>query len=60
MLVQEGGGADRVAQVVALAQLLIDPFYRTVHGFGLLVEKEFVSFGHPFLRRMGYDREKSK
>ena len=58
VLLQEQHGFDRVAQVAALAQLIIDPFYRTLHGFSLLIEKEFISFGHPFARRLGFEREK--
>lgn len=37
VLLQEQHGFDRVAQVAALAQLIIDPFYRTLHGFSLLI-----------------------
>ena len=35
----------------ALAQLLLDPYYRTTSGFLLLVEKEFGAFGHQIATR---------
>lgn len=51
-------GYDRTPQISALAQIMLDPFYRTLTGFPVLVEKEFVSFGHPFNVRLGLKRDK--
>ncbi len=46
-------GWDRAPQLVTLAQLLLDPYYRTLDGFRVLIEKEWVLFGHQFRERNG-------
>ncbi|KAL3785704.1 hypothetical protein HJC23_008737 [Cyclotella cryptica] len=53
-------GWDRTSQVAALAQLMLDPHYRTIKGFSTLVEKDFMSFGHPFHTRCGHGEGKNE
>jgi len=46
-------GWDRTPQIVALAQLLLDPYYRTIEGFEVLVKREWMSYGHKMADRNG-------
>lgn len=47
-------GWDRTAQLTSLTEILIDPYYRTRKGFAIVVEKEWLSFGHKFAVRHGH------
>lgn len=47
-------GWDRTPQLVSTALLCLDPYYRTVDGFRILVEREWLSFGHKFADRIGH------
>ncbi|EGZ25638.1 hypothetical protein PHYSODRAFT_555387 [Phytophthora sojae] len=59
VLVHCSDGWDRTPQLVALAQLILDPFYRSIRGFASLVEKEWCSFGHKFADRIGVGKDSS-
>ena len=50
-LVHCSDGWDRTSQLSSLAQLLLDPYYRTVAGFAALVEKDWCAFGYQFSKR---------
>ncbi|KHJ91947.1 hypothetical protein OESDEN_08174 [Oesophagostomum dentatum] len=53
VLVHCSDGWDRTTQIVSLAKLMGDEYYRTVQGFEELIRLEWVAFGHKFADRNG-------
>ena len=54
VLIHCSDGWDRTSQLSALSQLCLDPYFRTLEGFIVLVEKDWLSFGHMFAHRAGH------
>ena len=54
VLIHCSDGWDRTSQLSALSQLCLDPYYRTIDGFIILIEKDWLSFGHMFNHRSGF------
>ncbi|KAI3381861.1 hypothetical protein SNEBB_005340 [Seison nebaliae] len=54
VLVHCPNGWDRTAQIISLASIMLDPYYRTIRGFLILIEKEWCSMGYPFIDRSGH------
>lgn len=54
VLIHCSDGWDRTSQLSALAQIMLDPYFRTMEGFIVLVEKDWLSFGHGFRLRSGH------
>jgi myotubularin-related protein 9 len=44
-------GIDNTIMISSLAQIIVDTQFRTVRGFEMLIEKEWLHGGHPFSRR---------
>lgn len=40
--------------ISSLTQILLDPYFRTTCGFESLIQKDWVSLGHPFSDRLGH------
>lgn len=54
VLVHCSDGWDRTAQVCSVASVLLDPYYRTVKGLMVLIERDWLSFGHKFSHRYNH------
>ncbi|TNN80685.1 Myotubularin-related protein 7 [Liparis tanakae] len=47
-------GWDRTAQACSVASILLDPYYRTIKGLMVLIERDWISFGHKFSHRYAH------
>lgn len=54
VVLQEGTGQDMNCVISSLTQILLDPHWRTMHGFQSLVQKEWVVLGHHFANRLSH------
>uniref|UniRef100_UPI003AAB719B myotubularin-related protein 7b n=1 Tax=Centroberyx gerrardi TaxID=166262 RepID=UPI003AAB719B len=54
VLVHCSDGWDRTAQACSVASVLLDPHYRTIRGLMVLIERDWVSFGHKFSHRYAH------
>jgi len=52
VLIHCSDGWDRTSQLSALSQLMLDPYYRTFAGIKVLIEKDWLAFGHMFRDRI--------
>ena len=59
VLIHCSDGWDRTSQLSSLSQILLDPFFRTINGFAILIEKDWLSFGHQFALRNGINTKQS-
>eukprot|EP00095_Tigriopus_kingsejongensis_P005833 maker-scaffold425_size175135-snap-gene-0.54 protein:Tk05833 transcript:maker-scaffold425_size175135-snap-gene-0.54-mRNA-1 annotation:"myotubularin-related protein 2" len=60
VIVHCSDGWDRTAQITSLAMLFLDPYFRSLRGFQVLIEKEWLSFGHKFAARIGHGEDNPK
>ena len=58
VLLTELTGCDMTLAVSSLAQIILNPDTRTLHGFEALVEREWIQVGHPFWTRTSSSPDK--
>ena len=54
VLIHCSDGWDRTSQLSSISQILLNDYYRTLEGFIILIEKDWMSFGHQFRYRNGF------
>lgn len=54
VLIHCSDGWDRTPQIISLAEIMLDPYYRTIDGLKTLIEREWIQHGHKFADRCGH------
>ncbi len=52
VIIHDTTGRDYACLLVSLIQIMTDPYFRTVVGLQSLIQKEWVTKGHPFSQRL--------
>ena len=60
VLIHCSDGWDRTSQVASLSQMCLDSYFRTIEGFAVLIQKEWVYAGHQFEKRNGLARKSNE
>src|SRR5689334_14936178 len=47
-------GWDRTPQLSSVSMIMLDSYYRTLRGFEILIEQEWLALGHKFAQRNGH------
>ena len=45
VLLQCSNDRDQTSQIASLVEIMLDSYYRTINGFQMLVEREWIQFG---------------
>lgn len=51
VLIQSDEGRERAILISSLTQIMLDGYFRTIKGFVVLIEKEWIQLGYPFSKR---------
>ncbi|XP_055628584.1 myotubularin-related protein 10 isoform X2 [Toxorhynchites rutilus septentrionalis] len=54
VVLQEINNRDMCSVISSLVQILLDDSFRTINGFQTIIQKEWISLGHPFSDRLGH------